>query len=235
MNELIVKESDVKAIENKLPDAKELQDKITAIKINSQPTMEKAVVLKNLQKSMIKDIEEAFNQNIEDANKLHKSIIKSRNKYLNPAKAWLQTINGKIRKFEDGERIRLAEIERKAKVEAERIAEEERQKELADMAADEEVTEEEIEEKQAVPVYVEPVQTRATNRSSVSGVSYRKNWQWKYDGPTGKEKLIDWLYANRKDMLLVDELKINKMVKAMEAKAVNILPGIIVENKRTVV
>ena len=232
MNELIVKESDVAAIEKKLPDAEKLQDKIIAIKINSQPTMEKAVILKNLQKDMIKEIESAFNQNIEDANKLHKNILRSRNKYLNPAKAWLQTINGKIRKFEDDERARLAEIERKARKEADRIAREEREKELAEMAADTEVTEEEIEEKQAEPVYTEPVQTRATNRSSVSGVSYRDNWQWNY---TDKDALIAWLFVNRKDLLLVDEITINRMVKAMKDKVTTMLPGIAVKNERTVI
>ena len=232
MNELIVKESDVEAVKSKLSDSTEVQEKISAIKINSQPTMEKAVILKNLQRAVIKEIENAFNSNIEDAHKLHKHMIFSRDEYLKPAKLWLQTINGKIRKFEDAERVRLAEIERKAREEQERIAEEERQKELADMAADEEVTEEEIEEKQAEPVFVEPVQTHATNRSSVSGVSYRDNWQWQY---TDKDALIAWLFVNRKDLLLIDETAINKMVKALKEKVTKMLPGISVKNERTVI
>ena len=232
MNELIVKESDVEEVKSKLSDSTEVQEKISAIKINSQPTMEKAVILKNLQRAVIKEIENAFNSNIEDAHKLHKHMISSRDEYLKPAKLWLQTINGKIRKFEDAERARLAEIDRKAREEAERIAKEEREKELLDMAGDMEVTAEEILEKQAEPVFVEPVQTHATNRSSVSGVSYRDNWQWQY---TDKDALIAWLFVNRKDLLLIDETAINKMVKALKEKVTKMLPGISVKNERTVI
>jgi len=106
-----------------------------ALKVTSDLEQDQAAELGRDLKTYLEEAEKYFAPEIEAAHKLHKSLCAKRNAVIDPLKAALQRLGGKLGIYQDAQRRKKAEEEEKARLAAE-AAEKKKQDELLEKAAD---------------------------------------------------------------------------------------------------
>jgi hypothetical protein len=172
-------------------------------------------------KALRKEIQDTFGPLKEKAFQAHKAIVAEEKRHEQPLIEAEKIVKGIMEKW-DAEQ---AEIARQKEIELRGIAREEEEKRILQEALNAEAegdTEalKEIEKEMAAPVYVPPV-TVQKDVPKVSGVVFRTYWRWKIKD----EKLIP------REYLMVDEVKLNKIVSAMKDSTK--IPGIEVFSVRS--
>jgi predicted nucleic acid-binding protein len=171
-----------------------------------QETYNQAAELTKAVKSLLKEVDSEFNEPVNQAHKLHKTLLAKKAKYADPLKKLEKDLKSKMTRWYVAEEQRRREEERKAQEEQERQAEELRKLGIDD-AADE-------------------VQSSPTEVAEIDkfGISYQTYYSFEITDPA----LIP------REYLTVDTVKIGQVVRALKDQA-NI-PGVkVVEEKRSVV
>lgn len=211
-----------------MPDTKELDKKVpdvivkaNSFKITSQEDYVQAVEFGKGIKKMIDEVNQTFEKPIDLAHKAHKSMVAARNKHLNPLEGAIDIMR-RITGLWVQEQKKIADAAaKKAQAEADAEAERVRQADLK-KKEDERLTQAvELEklgfkqEADAVldaPIAAAPVATQVVYTApaveKVAGVSYRPKYEF---------EIVDINLIDRK-FLMVDEVKIRKMVNALGAE-----------------
>lgn len=161
-------------------------------------------------KTILKRIDETFNEPIQAAHAAHKKMISAKKKHADPLLQAERAVKGGIGKYQAEQRKLREEEERKLRDQA-RKEEEERLLAEADeleKQGEPEAAEELISQPVVAPPVVLPKQTR------VAGVSTRTAWKWR----------VRKLAFVPNEYLMLDEKKINGVVRSM-GEQTNI-PGI---------
>lgn len=168
-----------------------------------------------------KVVEERFAEPVSLAHKAHKALTSLRDSVLGPFKQAEITIKGKLGVYQqEVERKRQQEAERlrkqaEAKAEADRIAKAEEQMDKGDLEGCKQTLEAPI-----APVVITPP---TPEPPKVAGVSFREDWKYEVVNPD----LIP------REYMMVDEIKLRRIVKAM-GKAASNIPGIRVYAEKVV-
>ena len=187
-------------------------EKAKAITITNQQTYEQAANFIVAIATLEKEIKDHHKPIKDAANKAHKEAVAAEKRLLDPLLEAKGIINRRLGAWtQEQERIRQ-EAERKAREEAQKREEEARLK-LAEEAAKQGATEETQMEILDTPIPM-PQPVAAPTYRPISGVSGRTYWKW---------RIVD---ANQipREYLMVDEMKINGIVRAMKQSTK--IPGI---------
>lgn len=188
------------------------------IRVNDQPTLDAANgFLKNV-KLLIGKIDETFDPQIEQAHRLHKSLLAEKKKFTAPLEDAERIVKRTIAGYlaEEDRKRREAEAER-ARIEAEARAEAEKKlravekaEAKGDIAKAEAIAQEAV-NTMAAKIEAAPV---VPDAPIASGLSLRKVWKFRIID----EKLLP------REYLVPDEMKIGRVIRALKDEA-NI-PGV---------
>lgn len=161
-------------------------------------------------KRILKEIDETFNEPIASAHKAHKDMLAAKKKHADPLLKAERAVKGGIKNYQREQReLREAE-ERKLREKAQKEEEDRRlaEAEQLEKQGEPEAAEELISQPVVAPPVVLPKATK------VAGVSTRTVWKWRHTD----FRLVP------KDYLMLDEKKINGVVRSMGQQTS--IPGI---------
>lgn len=186
-------------------DAADMSTVLERYQVSSDETFGEAGRLVQAGLGLIAKIEEDCNPPIDQSHKLHKSLLALRDKYRAPLSLAVDVLKRRMGAFLQERRRRQEEEEAKLR-EAQRRQEEER---LLREAA--EVKRETGSDEAALAVLERPIETVAVQAApalKVSGISAPEIWKF---------RIVD-ANAIPREYLMVDEVAIGKVVRALKAK-----------------
>ena len=181
------------------------------IKVTDAPTYERAGEILGQIKALRREIDAGYDSIIEKANAAHKEAIAKKKEADEPLARAEAILKPQMLAFVNEQRRKAGEEERRQREEARKKAEQEQLEAAmqAEAEGDKEAAEAIIQE----PVYVPPIQVKA-EIPKVSGFSIREQWTF---------EIVDEKKIPR-EYLIVDEVNIGKVVRAMKDKTS--IPGI---------
>jgi len=197
-----------------------LQETIKTLTVRNVEEYERGVNLVRHISDLRKQIEETFNPIVAKAYAAHKEAVAQRDKFLKPLDINRAEVDRKLLTFK-------SEQERKRRDEERRLAEEARRKAEADALAEAAELERNGEKELAAQIVEQqivapaPVVSVPTTVPKVAGFTTQKIWRWKI---TNESQIP-------REYLMVDEVKIGRVVRAMKDAAV--IPGIRVYDEDT--
>ena len=204
-----------------------------SITVFNKATADKAAEVRKMGKQLIKQIDDTFDPAIDQAFKLHRSLIATKKSHTDPIeKGVVQHLNYQLTQYERVQEQKRMEEQRKAQEQARKDAEAQAEAEAALMAsmgqhaAADKILEEHFEA---------PAPTVVIPKEKIEGVSFRSVWTWWITDIT--KIPIHLLTVTKNPSNGFDQeistAAIGAMVRTLKDQAMKQIPGIEVQEKKT--